>query len=56
MSSCLTDMSKLMKNYKEESTAIDSCNAQLVSCKDMLKYIEQLKKEGGQAIAHLIQQ
>lgn len=55
MSSALTSIVEHLTAFNEESAKISSCTAQLTQCHAMLQNIEELKKEGGQAVSKLTQ-
>lgn len=55
MTSSLAELVRKLKSYVDETDKIISYTEQISQCREILKYIEELKKEGGQAIAQLTQ-
>lgn len=53
MSNSLAELVRKLMSYVEETDRISSYNEQINQSKEILKYIEELKKEGGHSIAQL---
>ena len=55
MSNSLAELVRKLQSYCEETAKINSYTEQIFKSNEILKYISELKKEGGHAIAQLTQ-
>ena len=55
MAEALTQIVNLLTNFGTETAKISALTEQAAQCRDILKYIDELKKEAGHAVNQLAQ-